>query len=146
MTGRRWVPLAALVAVAALPWAADRLRTLSKERCALDGVAVDEAFRVRVVGSDDRSRSLCGVRCARLWLERADAAPRSIRVTDLVSGSELEADDAWFVRSVSTWGEGAPDSIRVFARKADAVRHVEAYGGRILEDPFGDGTHERAEG
>ena len=129
MKRRGWI--LALVVVAILPWAADRLRNGS-ERCELDGVETAPAYRTVIVEADDTAHPFCGVRCAQLWLARHPAPPREIRVTDCATGRELAADDAWFVRSYGTWGDGAPDAIRVFARRADAEQHAEAYGGEML--------------
>jgi hypothetical protein len=129
----------ALLGIAALPLVADRVRARS-ERCALDGVAVAVPFRARIVAADRTTRSFCGVRCAHLWLARSGLAARTILVTDCVSGREIDARDAWFVRSASVWGGGAPDFIRVFAERSAAERHAQAYRGKILSDadrPFG---------
>jgi len=131
----------ALLAAALLPWVADRLRGRG-ERCELDGVDVARAFRVRVFEKTGTVRSFCGVGCAQTWLERSGVTPQKILVTDCVSGREFDARTAWYVHTVAAWGDGAPDSIRVFARISDAERHVEAYGGSIVpvsDRPFGHG-------
>jgi hypothetical protein len=143
----RWLPgAAALLAIAALPLTAERLRSRT-ERCEVDGVAVAPAFRVRVVEPDGTTHVFCGVTCARSWLSRRGREPRAVLVTDCASGRETLAEEATFVRTVSTWSDGAPDFIRVFARPEDAERHVAAYGGRILtgaDRPFGGGGEEHA--
>jgi hypothetical protein len=141
----RWLPGAvALLAIAALPLMAERLRS-HPERCEADGVTVAPAFRVRVVARDGTTHAFCGVSCAQSWIRRKGIEPRAILVTDGVSGREVDAGEASFVRTVSTWSDGAPDFIRVFARREDAERHVSAYGGRILtgaDRPFGGGGEE----
>ena len=138
MKKRLWA-LAALLAIGALPLLGDALRSRG-ERCTLDGVEVLAAFRARIITSDGAGHSFCGVRCARAWLQRSGVEAQAVRVTDCVTGRELDAQDAWFVLSLSVWGEGAPDFIRVFAAKEDALRHAEAHGGEVLTDdkrPFG---------
>ncbi len=138
MKKRIWA-LTALLAIGALPLLADALRSRG-ERCTLDGVEVRAAFRARIITRDGDGHSFCGVRCARAWLQRSGVEPQAVRVTDCATGRELDAQDAWFVLSLSVWGEGAPDFIRVFAAEDDAQRHAEAHGGEVLADgkrPFG---------
>jgi hypothetical protein len=108
----------------------------------MDGVTPSASYRVRVIEIDGSERVFCGVRCAQAWLAREARAPGAILVTDCGSGREIPADSDCFVRTVSTWGEGAPDAICAFATGAGARRHVEAHGGVILEGadrPFGAG-------
>ena len=116
----------ALLAIAALPLMAERLRP-AVERCAMDGVAVVPSFRVRA-----RDRVFCGVTCAESWLARSGGAPDGVLVTDAVTGREIAASEAWFVRTLANRSDGAPDAIRVFAGREEAEGHVEAYGGTIL--------------
>lgn len=138
----RWLPGAlALAAIAALPLAAERLRSRT-ERCGMDGVAVAQGFRVRVVEGGGANHAFCGVTCAESWLARSGVVPAAVLVTDCARGTEVDARTAWFVRTLANRSDGAPDGIRVFARKEDAARHVEAFGGSMLvgnERPFGAG-------
>ena len=128
----RWLPSAlALLAVAALPLVADRLRSRS-ELCAMDGSPVQSSFRVRIVETDGTVRSFCGVRCADRWLARSGTAPRAVLVTDCGNGREVSADSASFLYTMTGWGEDVPDFVRVFGRRADAERHAKAYGGEIM--------------
>lgn len=140
---RHTVPAAILAAALLLPVLADRLRS-SSDRCAMDGVPVRSSFVVHLRESSGRERLFCGVRCAQAWLVRTGIAPEQILVTDSASGRAIDARDASFVRTRAAAGDGTPDLIRVFADRADALRHVESYGGRLLdgaERPFGGERH-----
>jgi len=121
----------ALAGLAALPVVGDGLRR-GAGNCAMDGVAIATPSCVRVVDADGSLRLFCCVRCADRWVG-LNGAPRSILVIDGPTGGQIDAGSAWFVRSPATWGDGAPDGIRAFARRSDAERHVRAYGGRMLE-------------
>ena len=116
----------ALLAIAALPLMAERLRP-PVERCGMDGVAAAPSFRVRVAG-----HVFCGVTCAQSWLARSGVAPGGALVTDGMSGRAIDAREAWFVRTLANRSDGAPDAIRVFSGREEAEGHVEAYGGTIL--------------
>jgi hypothetical protein len=135
----------ALLAIAALPLLAARLRG-PVERCAMDGVEVRPPFRVRVTEEGGSARTFCGVTCAEAWLLRRGVAAREILVT--AGGHEIDAGTAWFVRTAANRSDGAPDGIRVFAGREDAIRHAEAYGGMVLrgaERPFGGEGDGRAD-
>jgi hypothetical protein len=139
---RRHLPAAlALLCIAALPLVAERLRE-HRERCEMDGVALDPAFRalVRVAEEGGRTHAFCCVTCAESWISRRGVVPLAVLVTDGVSGKEIDARTAWFVRTLGNVSDGAPDPIRVFAREKDALRHASVHGGRVLsgwERPFG---------
>ena len=133
-TSRRLPISAALLAIAALPFVAERLRSPS-ERCTMDGSGVSISFRVRIVERDATVRPFCGVRCADRWLARTGAAPRAVLVTDCTSGREVKAEAAWFLYTITGWEEGVPDYIRVFNRRSEAERHARSHGGELLMGP-----------
>ncbi|MCK6461147.1 MAG: nitrous oxide reductase accessory protein NosL [Planctomycetes bacterium] len=139
MSLRRHLPAAvALLAIAALPLLAERLRG-HPERCEMDGVAIDRAFRVRVAEEGGATHGFCGVTCAASWIARRGIAPAAVLVTDGASGREIDAGTAWFVRTLGNVSDGAPDPIRVFARREAAERHASVHGGHVLkgsERPF----------
>ncbi|HEX5135359.1 MAG TPA: hypothetical protein VFY93_00170 [Planctomycetota bacterium] len=129
---RRHIPTAfALLCIAALPLVAGRLRG-HVDRCEVDGVALDPAFRVRIEEKDGTMHAFCGITCAEAWIRRKSLVSGSVLVTDGVSGNEVDARSAWFVRTFGNRTDGAPDAIRVFARHEDADRHARAHGGEIL--------------
>jgi len=79
----------ALLAIAALPLMAERLRP-PVERCGMDGVAAAPSFRVRVAG-----HVFCGVTCAESGLARSGVAPAGALVTDGMSGRAIDAREAY---------------------------------------------------
>ena len=119
----------ALALIGALPLAAERLRPRA-ERCAMDGVLVQPAFRVRVVEALGSERTFCGVACAQSWIGHEGAAPARVLVP--AHGREIDARDAWFVETALNRSDGAPDGIRVFDGRDEALRHAEAHGGTLL--------------
>ena len=66
-------------------------------------------------------------------------ATRKIFVVDEASGREIDADDAWFVRSLVVAVPATADRVHVFASEAAARRHAEEFQGTLLvrdERPF----------
>lgn len=111
-------------------------------RCALDGVAIEPLYRVRVQDARGRDHEFCCVRCAELWLGRGREPPRAVFVTDEASGREVDAAAAHFVRSGVVTTPTTGNRVHAFATSADAARHAEVARGRVLresERPFTPG-------
>jgi hypothetical protein len=136
MTTRTFCWLASLVALMAfgLPLLGHWARSTPEVTCALDGVAVDPLMRVRVVDDQGKEHLFCCIRCATLWLNGEGTRPRQIFVTDEVSGREIDAAAAWFVRSRVVTVPHTGNRLHAFATWADATRHVHTGHGVILAD------------
>jgi hypothetical protein len=104
-------------------------------RCALDGVAIDPPYRVRVHDARGRDHEFCCVRCAELWLGRRREPPRAAFVTDEATGGEIDAAQAHFVRSSVVTTPTTGNRVHAFASPADAARHAEVARGRLLTGP-----------
>lgn len=131
------------VLVVGLPLAGWWLRQDSEPRCAFDGLTIQPAFQVRVVDQEEQSHRFCGVRCARLWLTRQESTPEEIRVTDEVSGEEIDARFAHFAQSAVLTDAISGNRIHVFGDEAAAEEHARSFQGWVLTDeerPFPDTT------
>ncbi len=133
MTGPRALFVAGILAAAALPLLGRSLRGEGEPRCALDGVRLDPARRVRIFESGGRERLLDCVDCARRWLERTGDRPREVVVVDESTGAAVPAGKAWFVESRVLAFPVCGSRIHAFALEADARRHAEDFGGFVLE-------------
>jgi hypothetical protein len=128
-----------LAALGALPAAGRALRSKAPERCALDGVAIAAARRVRVVDASAAAHEFCCVDCASAWIAASNARPRDVFVTDETTGAELRAADATFVRSSVIACPETGCAIHVFADAAAGRRNAESFRGIVLtgdERPF----------
>ncbi|MBI3463369.1 MAG: hypothetical protein HY000_09965 [Planctomycetes bacterium] len=135
-----WVTgLTGLCVVALLPWVGRWARPDRDRRCALDGGGIQPTFRVRVVLDRRQSHEFCSLRCAELWLEARQRPPHAVFVTDEVTTREIPASAAHYVRSSVVTNPVTRERRHVFASPSDALRHVRAFGGRLLvgeERPF----------
>jgi hypothetical protein len=125
---------AGLALVCALPFALKPLRGGGADRCALDGVAIDPRYAVRL--SDEPtgvSRRFCCPTCAEVWIARDPATRRSAFVTDESTGAEIDARDAWFVRSRVVAVPATDSRVHSFAIEAAAKRHADEFRGTLLE-------------
>ena len=125
--------LVGLLICAGLPVWGHWSRQDARPRCAWDGLVIDSRFRV-VVEFDERSSwEFCDVRCARSRIAGVKLTPRVITVTDEISGEELDARRAVFVRSSITTNRATGNRWHVFGHRADAERHARESKGRLRE-------------
>jgi hypothetical protein len=135
MTPTRWlIVLAGLAVVFGLPLLGKWARGPRAATCALDGVAIDPVYRVRVVDDQGTDRQFCCIQCAALWLSRQPAKPRAVWVTDETTGREIDAASAWFVRSLVVTEAHTRNRVHAFGSAADAGRHARAAYGAVLPD------------
>lgn len=128
-----------IMLVVGVPLAGKWLQPHSGERCALDGVAIEPLYRVRLVDQAGKDYPFCCIQCATVWLAQQPTRPRAVFVTDEITGNEIPASEAYFVRSLVVTMPATGNSIHVFKTMADAQRHADAGGGSILtgaERPF----------
>jgi hypothetical protein len=126
--------LAALVVLAALPVVGHWVRGEHQDRCALDGVRIVPAFRVRIVHRCGQTDQFCCIRCVELWLQRQVVQPDAVYVTDEVTGQEIDSALAWFVRSSVITTATTGNRIHAFQTKSDAERHAVNCRGTVLRE------------
>lgn len=129
--------VAGFVVLVGLPLMCHWARISPGERCALDGIDIEPLYRVRIVEDNGQVREFCCIRCAENWLARKHAVSvrstaRSVWVTDEVSGTELDAAKAVFVRSQVVTNHSTGNRIHAFRSRDDAVRHAEYHNGTVL--------------
>jgi len=125
---------AGLALVCALPFALRPLRVDGADRCALDGVVIDARYAVRVLDeTSGESHRFCCPMCAETWIARDPSVRRQAFVTDESSGAEVDARDAWFVRSRVVAVPATDSRVHSFAKEAAAGRHAEEFRGTLLE-------------
>jgi hypothetical protein len=127
-----WLGL--LTVVVGLPLAVHRVRGHSEPRCDFDNKKVDPACRVDIVDSEGRAHVFCCPSCALAWLARQPDAPRSITVTDEVSGQRIDAARAIYVRSSALDTQTTGRRLHVFRNSADAEKHADTFAGDVLSD------------
>ncbi len=126
-----FVSLSLIVGLPVLGWWARRDMA---PRCALDGLRVPHLYRVRVVDAAGLAHEFCCVRCAATWLARQPSAPspRHTYVTDEATGTEIDAEAAYFASSPVTTNAVTGNRVHAFAARSDAEEHVRAFGGALL--------------
>jgi hypothetical protein len=124
--------LSVLLMVVVLPIVGNWARHAKKERCALDGNAIQPIFRVRIIDNLQQVHQFCCIRCAELWIGHVPDEVTAISVTDEVSGQEINATNAYFVRSSVINVPATGNRVHVFRTESDAAKHAASSQGRIL--------------
>jgi hypothetical protein len=115
-----------------VPLAAKWARQSDRARCALDGHRIHPVYQVRLVDSAGQSHRFCCMVCAQLWIKREGKEPAAAYVTDEVSGTEINADDAFFVRSTVITNHVTGNNVHVFMHRTQAEKHARLYQGCLL--------------
>lgn len=122
---------AALSVIIALT--AQLLRRRSLTRCALDGLPLAQSYAVRLEAADGKSLPFCCVYCAESWIRRSGSPPRRATCTDEVTGKPLDCGVAVFVKSGVITQPTTGNRIHVFARRSEALAHLQQVGGALLQ-------------
>jgi transketolase len=61
---------------------------------------------------------------------------REVRVVDEPSGNKIDASQALFVESEVVTVPHVKNRIHVFAKKEDALKHIQKFKGNWVENPF----------
>lgn len=145
-----WVcGLAYLCVLGALPLAGNWFRQGQNSFCAHNGGVIEPLYGVRIVEGDQTFRFCC-IDCAKNWLgnrntnqgDRLGSSPlkhQIVFVVDEVSGTEINAADAYFVRSLTITNRLTGNRIHAFRNKNDADLHAGSPGSDLLgpgEGPF----------
>lgn len=135
MTSRAWWYAAAiwLALAVLLPVVGHRWRNGGVNRCAFDGARINPARAVAIDSKPHGLRQFCSLACAENWLQRSKTQPLQIWVTDESTGEQLDASEAFYVRSQVLAHAPTRDRRHVFGDLAAAQRHAEQYLGRLLE-------------
>src|SRR5207244_7494431 len=79
------VVLGLILIVVGLPVVGRLARQKEGHRCALDGVAIEPIYRVRILDDHNQSHEFCCVKCAQMWRTAHGGHPSAVLVTDETS-------------------------------------------------------------
>jgi hypothetical protein len=131
--------IAGLIAVVGLPLVGHWMRRQGAAGCALDGVSITPLYQVTIHDANNQAHSFCCVHCAQLWLRRQARQPKSITVTDEISGRDVDSAAAFFVRSIVVTNRASGNRVHLFQDRTEAEQHAQSFHGTLLtesERPF----------
>jgi hypothetical protein len=105
-------------------------------RCDYDGVKIEPIYAVYFTLQDGTEKKFCSIACASMSFSALKKQIREVRVVDEPSGNKINASDAFFVESDIVTVPHVKNRIHVFAKKEDALKHIQKFKGNWLENPF----------
>lgn len=108
----------------------------SGDRCDYDGTRIEPLYAVYFSLQDGSEKKFCSVVCASMSFSALKKKIKEVRVTDESSGAKIISSQAFFVESEMVTVPHVKNRIHVFAKKEDALKHIQKFKGRWVENPF----------
>ena len=108
----------------------------SADRCDYDGTRIEPLYAVYFSLQDGSEKKFCSVVCASMSFSALKKQIKEVRVTDESSGAKIISSQAFFVESEMVTVPHVKNRIHVFAKKEDALKHIQKFKGRWVENPF----------
>ena len=107
-----------------------------ESRCDYDGVKIEPLYAVYFTLQDGAEKKSCSIACASMSFPALKKQMREVRVVDEPSGNKIDASQALFVESEVVTLPHVKNRIHVFAKKEDALKHIQKFKGNWVENPF----------
>lgn len=108
----------------------------SADRCDYDGTRIEPLYAVYFSLQDGSEKKFCSVVCASMSFPALKKQIKEVRVTDESSGAKIISSQAFFVESEMVTVPHVKNRIHAFAKKEDALKHIQKFKGRWVENPF----------
>ena len=108
----------------------------SADRCDYDGTRIEPLYAVYFTLQDGTEKKFCSIACASMSFSALKKQIREVRVVDEPSGNKINASEAFFVESDIVTVPHVKNRIHVFAKKEDALKHIQKFKGNWVENPF----------
>jgi hypothetical protein len=107
-----------------------------ESRCDYDGVKIEPIYAVYFTLQDGTEKKFCSIACASMSFPALKKQIKEVRVTDEPSGAKIISSQAFFVESEIVTVPHVKNRIHVFAKKEDALKHIQKFKGNWVENPF----------
>lgn len=111
-------------------------RKSETDRCDYDGVKIEPIYAVYFILQDGTEKKFCSIVCGSMSFSELKGKVEEVMVVDEISGKRIKASQAFFVESEVITVPHNKNRIHVFMKREDAVRHLEKFKGRWMENPF----------
>jgi len=105
-------------------------------RCDNDGVKIEPLYAVYFTLRDGTEKKFCSIVCASMIFSSLRRQIKGVKVIDEPSGNKINAAEAFFVESDIVTVPHVKNRIHVFAKKEDALKHIQKFKGNWIENPF----------
>ncbi len=135
-SNRRWMTLFVVLLVISIALGCQGERKSIGGRCDYDGVKIEPIYAVYFNLRDGTEKKFCSIACASMSFSALKKQIREVRVVDEPSGNKINASEVFFVESDIVTVPHVKNRIHAFGRGEDAMKHLEKFNGRRVENPF----------
>ena len=135
-SNKRWIALFITFVIISLGSGCKGERKSIENRCDYDGVKIEPIYAVYFTLQDGTEKKFCSIVCASLSFQELKGRIKEVVVVDEPSGNKINALGAFFVESEVVTVPHVRNRIHVFAKKEDALKHIQKFKGNWVENPF----------
>ena len=133
---KRWITLFIIFVIISLVLGCQGERKSIESRCDYDGVKIEPIYAVYFTLQDGTEKKFCSIACASMSFSALKKQIREVRVVNEPSGNKINASEAFFVESDIVTVPHVKNRIHIFAKKEDALKHIQKFKGNWVENPF----------
>jgi ribosomal protein L24E len=135
-SNKRWVALCIIFATIFLGSGCKGEGKSVENRCDYDGVKIEPLYAVYFILQDGKEKKFCSIACASLSFSELKNQIKEVMVVDEPSGKKISASQAFFVESEVVTVPHVKNRIHVFAKKEEALKHIQKFKGDWVKNPF----------
>jgi len=135
-SNRRWMTLFIVLLVISVALGCQGERKSIEGRCDYDGVKIEPIYAVYFTLQDSIEKKFCSVACASLSFPELKSRIKEVMVVDERSGTKIIAAQAFYVESEVVTVPHVKNRVHVFGNRDDAIKHLNKFKGRWVENPF----------
>jgi hypothetical protein len=135
-SNKRWIILLITFVIISLGSGCKGERKSIENRCDYDGVKIEPIYAVYFTFQDGAEKKFCSIACASLSFPELKSRIKEVIVVDERSGTKINAFQALFVESKVVTAPHVKNRIHVFGNREDAIKHLDKFKGRWVENPF----------
>ena len=133
---KRWITLFIIFVIISLVLGCQEEKKSIESRCDYDGVKIEPLYAVYFTLQDGAEKKFCSMACASLSFPELKSRIKEVVVVDERSGTKVNASQALFVESEMVTVPHVKNRIHVFSKGEDALKHIQKFKGRWVENPF----------
>jgi len=133
---KRWITLFIIFVIISLVLGCQEEKKSIESRCDYDGVKIEPIYAVYFTLQDGAEKKFCSMACASLSFPELKSRIKEVVVVDERSGTKVNASQALFVESEMVTVPHVKNRIHVFSKEEDALKHIQKFKGRWVENPF----------
>lgn len=133
---KRWITLFIIFVIISLVLSCQEERKSIESRCDYDGVKIEPIYAVYFTLQDGTEKKFCSIVCASMSFSKLKKEVKEVMVVDEASEKRVSAHEAFFVESDIVTVPHMKNRIHVFAKKEDALKHIQKFKGNWVENPF----------